>query len=139
MNMSRRSRPGSRCRSGANFCRTGRTTSVNTCSQLGTRWMPPTPERFGSTKLSESFHIGQALEGVDDGEGDDVEVGGLVGHDGQGAQEDVDGFLLPVARVNEFAVARFNRDDCGQLPDLLRRQAVKQLAHTAVEAQALEA
>ena len=37
---------------------TGRATSATICSQVGTRCRPPMPLRFGSTNLSESFHIG---------------------------------------------------------------------------------
>ena len=32
--------------------------SAKSCSAAGPRWMPPTPQRFGSMNRSESFHIG---------------------------------------------------------------------------------
>ena len=114
------------------------------CSQVGTRCRPPMPLMFGSTKRSESFHIGlvkstmassrpntglfsrwlgpqqshshssssgehaqhvadgrvlhvqfrQALEGVLDGQRDEVDVGQLVGQHGDRAGQDADGVRL---------------------------------------------
>ncbi len=78
--------------------------------------------------------IGQTFEGVDDGERDDVKIGDLIGHHGDGAQHDVDHILFAVAHVDQFLIARFDGDAVSQLFDRLARETIKQLAHAAVEA-----
>lgn len=85
------------------------------------------------------IQVGQAFEGVDDGERDDVEIGHLVGHDGERAEHEVDDFLGAVAHVGDFVSAGLHRDALGQALNGVGREAVKQLAHTAIEAEAFEA
>ena len=148
------------------------------------------PLRFGSTKRSESFHIGlvkstiassrpktglfsrwlgpqhfqshssssggdaqhlahgevlhvqlrQPLQGVLDRQRDEMDVGELVGQDGERAGQHADGVGLAVAQVDQVAAERPRRAmRCGSASTTLRLgDLVERLADAAGEAQAAQ-